>query len=182
MDLGIRHWGQAGVARVPPHRPHTPPSKRPGRQMGGRPWGWRSSGGHRRTHPRARPGDKAAETKARPTPVALGWAAAFLCRSGCSCQLSRASSYGDQTAASASPARGGGGRGRTGGRGSPGAGEGGRAERKGVWDQGRVGGQGGQDGAGRAWVGDWGWEGVDGENQIRWGRGGGGKAWRRLVY
>lgn len=78
-------------------------------------------------------GTKPAETKARPTPVALGAASAFLRRSGCSCQLSRASSYEVQTAASASLAGGGlgGGKGyrRGTGRGDEGDwGKGGRGE------------------------------------------------------
>ena len=50
MDLGRWGFGQAGVPRELPHRPRTPPSGRLGQQMGGQPWGWRSSGGHRRTH------------------------------------------------------------------------------------------------------------------------------------
>lgn len=89
-----------GGAVSPPSHCTNPLLARQGRQMDRRRRrGVWASGRHRRACRCLR--DKASETKARPTPVAPGRAAAFLCRSGCSCQLSRASSYRDQTAASA---------------------------------------------------------------------------------
>lgn len=150
--------------------------------MGSRTWGWRSSGDTGAPTPAPALVTKQPETKARPTPVALGWAAAFLCRSGCSCQLSRASSYGDQTAGSASPARGGGGRGGLGGKGAQGLGRGpGRMEKGCGTREGWLG-RDGRMGQGKLGLGTgWGGGGVDGRVRTRWGVRGG-KVGGRWVY
>lgn len=184
--------GPGGVPRAlpkgaaPPWPTHTL-VRRLGRQMGGPGRGLADTGA-----PAARPPDKAEETKARPTPVALGAAAAFPRRSGCSCQLSRASSYGDQTAASASLAGGelgGGSRGGLGGGEDDGDWQGGGARAKvrsftgkavGLGEPGKGGGglvewaKGGQRGAGGAKEirGRWGVLGASDDDKERMGSGG----------
>lgn len=97
VPRALRGGGLAAPRHTKPT--HTPPAERQGWQMDRRRRGAWASGRHRRACCCRR--DKASETKARPTPVAPGRVAAFLCRSGCSCQLSRASSYRGQTSASA---------------------------------------------------------------------------------
>lgn len=164
MDPGLSAlgpgWGSPGC-RPTAHAPHAQ------RGRAGR-WAAGPGGGGRlatQAHPPPRPpGDKAARDKG----------AANTCRSWLGCRFSLPKPLQLPTVTGIKlrgpdgglrqPGEGRGREGRTGGKGSPGAGEGAGANGKGLWDQGRAVGQGGQDGAGRVWVGDGGWA---GENQIR---------------
>lgn len=141
--VGLRPgWGPQGAAPPPAHPTLTEAGPTDGRPAVGVAVVWRTQ-----AHPPPAPARVTKRQRQRRGQhlSLLARLPLFSARSGCSCQLSRASSYGDQTAASTSRAGSAGGLGGKGSRGGQEAGRGAGANKQGC-GEGWLGREGGDQG------------------------------------